>query len=424
MKNLLPIFLILSALMGMGGCAASDEAWRLGDSGPSEDDPALRAESRLFEWDVAGANAIYRSALESSPGNPQLLAGKAITDLLLLPYSDSVGALLQGPLAAERTLSQSENVIYRESGVLYLLARGVGFEDGESFPGILTLLETQLPWSASRFDDENTFFGPMVEPLNGLFDALVVVSSDLAVIAQDLREAESSDGFSAYFLPGEVFHDTELNLVINRTELAGLRAILGGVRTVVHFGAAYEWSASLSEIIAVQDEARYDLISSTMFRDVRSTEELLNARDALLETIGALKSAVEYGVQDRTNDIVEWGNIEESFAQELIEVLGAAEQAIEGQTVIPYTSPATQMDLSPLWSPGLTLDAETHWFFNEPEFGWQLSDDALKPFFFDQVFDPTFESENPPTLEFSQESEDFTSLFFGDFESDLRVTYF
>lgn len=416
--------MIVGVLMGMSGCAASDASWGFGDSGPSEDDPVLRAESRLFEWDIAGANAVYRSALEFSPGDPQLLAGKAITDLLLLPYSDSVGALLRGPLAAERTLSRSENVIYRESGALYLLARGVGFEDGENFPGILTLLEAQLPWNASRFDDENAFFGPMTEPINNLFDALVEVSSDLAVISQDLEAAEASEGFSAYFLPGEVFHDTELNLVMNRTELAGLRAILGGARTVVHFGAAYEWSASLSEIFAAQDEARYDLISATMFRDVRNAQELVNASEALSETLGALKSAVEYGIQDRTSDIVEWTSIEETFALELVDILEAAQSAVEGQTQIPYTSPSTQMDLSPLWSPGLTLDAEIHWFSNDPEFDWELSDDALKPFLFDRVFDPSFDSENPPSFDFSQESEDFIGLFFGDFESDLRVTYF
>jgi len=128
-RSKLTLILTMSSL---AGCSASKADLESAGDNNVEQKVDL-AQSRLFVRDLEGARRLYEERLIDDSSDPAAAAGKAVTDVLLLPYSDSFSALLRDALGANHALNATRDVIYGDGGYLYLLARGVPFEDGE-FP--------------------------------------------------------------------------------------------------------------------------------------------------------------------------------------------------------------------------------------------------------------------------------------------------
>jgi len=436
-RTLLTSLIILLSMLT--ACAASDDLMSESPGQPN-DDVRIRAEDRLFKHDVAGANRIFSESLGWDPNDAYAQAGKAVTELLLIPHSSAVHELFQ-ELGATRRLEVRDNAIYGEGGLFYLLARGIDFQDSENFPGIFTLLEDRLPWSSQTLSSAENFFGPLTRTIDPIMDRMVGVAHELAKVTALLDTAMSNSFPQPFLLPGEVFHDDAFNLVFNRTELAGLSALLTGVQGAVYFLSAYSWDFSLSEVLGGDmarvmpedplyvegwEEADYQaaFLSPRMFREIRDGSRLMAAQEQFRNAFQYLRRSIEFGLADQSNDVFRWQAVSQDVGNELIELVSALELALLGPRALPFTVPATEADFSPLWDGERVLDAEIDWFEKSDEGTWGLADDAIRAFFIEGIFTPEFEPSSPPKLDFSEDSSDFASQLFGDFESDLRVSYF
>lgn len=407
--------------------------------GQPNEDSRYQAEDRLFKHDVAGAHAIFSEILEQNPSDSYIQSGKAITELLLIPHSDAMHELLES-LGAERRLEIGDNVIYGEGGLFYLIARGIDFQDSENFPGIFTLLEDRLPWSSPTLSSPENFFRPLTAVIDPIMDRLVGVADELSSITAQLEVAMSNPFVQPFLLPGEVFHDEAFNLVFNRTELAGLNAVLTGAQGIIYFAAAYTWDFSLSEVLGGElasvmpedpnyvegwEEVDYQaaFVSPRIFREVREPARLQTSLEHFRATFEYARRAIEFGLVDQSNDVFRWQAVSEDIGNELIEFTRAVELALMGPQTLPYLVPSTEADFSSMWS-GRVLGAEVDWFAKSPDGIWETSDDAIQAFFIKDIFVPEFDANSPPEFNFSQDSKDFTRQLLGEFESDLRLSVF
>lgn len=431
---------IVVAFLSLGLASCADMSSEAFDNQLVEEDFRTEAELRLFNHDIQGAHAVYTRALSDMPYDSTAATGEAVTRLLLLPYSAHVTRIFRENLEATTTMNISDNAIYGDGGVFYLLARGVDFQDGENYPGILSLLDDKLPWASSRFESPTSFFGVMGRSLNELSDNLQPVAVELEEIQAGLAIAGQDEEFGAFLVPGEVFHNDTFNLVLNRTELLALDGILSLVRSGIHFAGAYSWDLTLKAVFNeefvnlsaedpryvegwLQEDYQADMMSKALLREVRNPQRLLQASNALGQAFGAFKRAVEVGIQERSNDILTWRGVSDTLAQELATFLGALEASVSERTVLPYMSPQTSLDLGALFN-GRVLATEIEWFVRDELDGVILNDEALRVIGVEGLFDPEFDIDTPPELQLSEDSTELTSQIVGDFQDEVRISYF
>lgn len=443
-RSKLTLVLTMSSL---AGCSASEADLSSAGENNVEQKVDL-AQSRLFVRDLEGARRLYEERLIDDSSDPAAAAGKAVTDVLLLPYSDSFSALLRDALGANHALNATRDVIYGDGGYLYLLARGVPFADGESFPGIATLLESDLPWTTREMTSLPDFVAERTESLETFWDRLEVVADDLSVIERNLQTAIDSTTFKTYFLPGEVFHDQSLNLVMGKSELAALRTVVSGVRGLSYFFGAYEFSWSLADGFGaqwdevgvqepgyVQDWLYFDYVSrflsTQLFRVVQNPDRLVKSGASFAEAARGGAQTLRLGQAGSQNTVFEWTQADDVLIGEVAEFLDAVAESLQGPTVLPFTTPSTTMDTSSLFkAPGRTLSPNLEWSVNvlvEDEFGsyyeWQIPDATIEAFFIDGIMDPAFTIENPAEVEFSGDAVQLGESVSSDFTSNVEGAY-
>src|SRR5690554_5908296 len=130
------------------GCMSGEDSALDGEADVGANDPALmEAQAEFARHHVDQAQSIYNQIIAEHPNPPgQAFAGKAITDLLLLPGSAELSMPLINHLGATHALDANA-LIYADEGLLYWFVRGVPWEDQGSYEGVNSLISARLPWS-------------------------------------------------------------------------------------------------------------------------------------------------------------------------------------------------------------------------------------------------------------------------------------
>lgn len=376
--------LLLLALPGFG-CASYD-------AGGADASPANGAQNNSYEGNnsagsepyVAGLDALYahdvqaaRDELADAPRQDRrAMAGLAIVEVLALPMSTELNDVLSGSLGATRSVTN--DLIYGEDGLLYLVSRGVPWEDGESLAGIRTILGEELPWQRERLESSDAFFSGLREPVDLLADRLVALANGPIQRAREAAADALQGGltFEPFVVPGTVFFDMNLELSIGPSEVALLDAVLAAGQAAVHAIAAYEnaWTLERAFGTTVWHEVLEDIehplhvegasvedyqiahLNEHVLRAVRSSEHLSTSQDALAEAFGQLATSLRLAVTTTgTPATLDWSTVTNEVLTDLAEVAEAFQAGVRGSSTIPHTEPQLTVDLTPLFSPGRVL---------------------------------------------------------------------
>lgn len=455
--KMLAIIGLLSLLcMGAseGGCAGQDMSTDAGgDVGPTTvDQRLLDAQAALAQHDVEGAQAIYGQLVaegQDAPGSA--FAGKAITDLLLLPGSQPARTMLVEHLGATSGIDAND-AIYAEEGFLYWQVRGVPWNDDGEYLGIRSLIADELPWSTERLDGLRLFFTGLDSSGNEMMDDLVVMADAMAQIENDLQRALDDDSFEFFYVPGLTFHDDDLDLLLGRSELHALSSFVAATRASIYFLAAYDHTWTLDAMLGSQAEARaepkdgwqtadyaLDYLDGRLFRQVRDPLRLEESREAFDASLESAIASVEAGMNSDMQTTLRWKSADKAYAEDLIVFLEEVQSSLDGSVELTGSTPKTSMDLSSFFDGvGRTLPAEIRWFERiEPtpesdntaatDAYWQVSDASLQAFMVDGVFEPGFSiaEGNGPDLQIDDErGRKFRNAVTGDVERDVENAYF
>jgi hypothetical protein len=418
------IALMLLAL-SLASCAADygDEAagrfpgepWddKAGSDGPV--DYLAAAEQALFNHNVARARDFYEDALSAEPGSGRAAAGLATTRLLLVPGVSQVATLLIEDLGARHGLDAGD-VIYGRDGYLYWRSRGATWEDQGQFEGIRSILANRLPWSRDKLTSLALFADGLIRPVDAMMDNLLAVADALADIEDVYQIALEDPAFTRLYIPGQVFHDDRLAIVLGRSEIASIQAVLDLVRAMVSFVAAYQHDWTLEEALGSwrqtvrTDDERYvegfrpsdytaTYLDGHLFRVVAHPERLADARILFKHSLDRAHQALSFGLEETSATTFQWQLIEASRIEDLITLVEALTQAIDGQTPIPFTSPASKLDLSSFFGTGRVLDEGQSWLTRDEDERLILSEQALKAFFIDGVLLPPAAPSELPELD-------------------------
>lgn len=432
--------LAMTLIIGVG-CGASDALDAPVNSG--SDDLVMQlsdAQTNLFEHEIKSASEGYAQILAEHPDNSEALAGMAVTRVLLLPYDEHVTELLTCCLGASSELDANSDILYARDGFFYLLSLGVPLEDEEGFPGIKTLLAPDLPWQRAKLNSMRDFFSGLSADVNALSDALWAISDVLKSIEDDLQKVIENESFKSYFLPGEVFHEKRLSVVLGKSEFAALKATFAGARTAIAFVTAYEYDWSLDDAFGAgsdvmpgnpryvqewtSDDYALDFLSTVMFRSIRHPERLIEAKFAFRDTLNIARVAIDFGLNLGGYEF-DWDEVNPQTAREVNDVLEAGNDALDGRLEIPYSTPSTDVDLSGFFDPGRTLDPSLQWMNrDDSDSTWSFDDDAVEAFWIDGVFNPTFDADDPFEVTFSGEFDDFVESLVGGLDDSVEDAYF
>lgn len=439
------------------GCMSGDSAGS-SDSAPNTDSPEiLQAQAELARHHVDQAQAIYNQIVAEDPNPPgQAYAGKAITDLLLLPGASAVSTLLTEQLDATHPVDANA-LIYADEGLLYWVVRGVPWEDEGSYKGVKSLISAQIPWSRERISGTRAFFEGITHPLNDATADLVALADSLAPIQADLGRALDDNQFESIYIPGLTFHSEQLDLFLGRSELYLLSAGVSGLRAGLYFMSAYTYDFNLDEALGSQAAQRQDpqpdwrledyayaFLDARVLREVAAPERLLQARESAAQGLDSAIAAIAEGLENYQQTSIRWEQGDAAHAETFIELLGALRQSLFEPTLIPGSSPETTLDLSSFFEGGRTLDASIDWFERvvhpdiyitiETEDGgsievnaanWEITDDAAQTFFIDGIFDPPFESDaDPPEVTaLGDANAEFFETIFGSIYDRVEEVY-
>lgn len=454
--GLIALLVIAVASSGCGYAGAADSAESPGlnngwdDSTNGATNGGNVADISLYDTDLETARTRYADSLSANPSNGQAAAGHAVTDILLLPYAPETTDVLRH-VGASDSIDAQGDVIYGESGFLYFVSRGVPWEDsGPDTVGIKSLLVDRLPWTRKQLDSLDGLVDGLSRPVDFMAEDLVQFAGRLDTIKTDIDVALDDPNFSTFFIPGEVFHDEELDLTLGRSELALAKAALSGVQTAIYFFAAYDhpwtleralgttvWEAVIAdpespdyvEGFAVVDYQVAHL-NASFLRSIGRPNMLRRAQQALADTFAGLREGVELGVEEQAETILTWQDVDQRAASDLVTFLTALENAAMGPAEIPFTEPALTADFSLLASEGRTIPMETDPFvvtrfeneFGATETNIELTEAALEAMA-DGVFDPPYGSEPAPELSTAEQFEALVDAASGTFTSDVERTY-
>lgn len=422
------IALMLLMLGLTAGCASYDAA-SLGDessgnAGPQEPRSST-ADAYLYEHDIAGARDQY-ARLDTAQGT----AGVAITNLLLLPYSEASTRVLTRHVGARNALDAQGDVIWGENGFVYFVARGVAWEDSPSTAGIKTLLVDRLPWSRQQIDSINGFVRGLNKPVALLAEDIPALADELAQIAADLESVIERSDFTTFFLPGEVFHDESLDLVLGKSELSLLRGAVKGFEAALHGFAAYEHAWTLERAFGemiwssvIGDETDPDHlpgaqtldyqvahVNESLGRAITSVDRLEAASDAASEALRALALGITLGVEELVDTTLNWRSADALVATQLTEFLTALADSFDGATDLPHTSPSQSANLSLLTEGRTIAEGENLLFVMTVDDGFgqtasvEIDEDVLANVL-DGVFVPPFNANPAPELTISGDVE-------------------
>lgn len=395
---------------------------------PSVELPELMAaQAELARHHVDQAQAIYNQIISEDPDPPgQAFAGKAITDLLLLPGAPAMSDLLVGQLNATHALD-ANTLIYAEEGLLYWVVRGVPWEDQGSYKGVNSLIAARLPWSQARLSGVQEFFEGITQSLNLATADLVVLADSMASIQADIERALADDYFDAIYIPGLTFHSEQLDLFLGRSELHLLSAAVSTARAGLYFMSAYAYDFSLDDVLGAQAASRLDpqpdwgfedyahaFLDSRLLRHVDSPERLLRAREALDAGLTSVSDAIREGLENHQQTSIRWEQGDRAYADTLLEFLEALQGSLFGPVMLPDSTPETTLDLSSFFEGGRTLNTSIDWFervelnltvshqdedgewVEEAQTEWRVTDEAAQAFFIDGVFSPPFDADDEP----------------------------
>lgn len=421
------VWLALCVLVGLSACSmdamdAAGSGYENEDAAPGDMAKLHEAEAQLENHRVDEARSLYEAHLESYPGNGSAAAGVGITDLLLVAESDEMTELIVDYLEASSGLDANA-LLYAEGGYLYWRSRGARWiDDGQSGQGhgVLSLLEDELPWPMERLASLDAFVEGLDEPVKPLIRQLRIVTTGLKSIDEHLETAIGDAGFNRLYIPGEVFHDTDLAMQLGRGELSMLRAVIAFATSAVYFLEAYEQEWTLEKALGPWrlnvglDHPRYipgfgatdytvDYLDEHLLREVTNPDRLSASRLALRDGIAHLREALHHGVEQSYSTTLLWGELDEDEAYEMDLFLEALSDALDSPTTLPHADDIT-LDLSPLFEDGgRSLDEDIDWFVRradaeEPLDGaetldelrthWTVNEDALYAFALEGVVEP------------------------------------
>ncbi len=412
----------------------------------------LDAQAALANHDVEQAQAIYGQIIAGQDAPGAAYAGKAITDLLLLPGSASARTIFVDHLGATSGIDAND-AIYAEEGFLYWQVRGVPWNDDGTYPGIRSLIADELPWTSDQLASLRSFFTGLESPGNDLMDELVVVADAMAQIENDLHRALEDPDFQVLYVPGPTFHYDDLDLLLGRSELHMLSSIIAATRGSIYLVAAYEHNWTLDGLLGAQAEMRevpkdgwktgdyaLEYLDSRLGRAVRDAQRLAEARTAFEASLTSAVDAIRAGLDRQSETTLRWRQADEAYAGELIAFLEAVKGSLHGPTELPGTTPKTSMDLSKFFEgEGRTLNADIRWFerveattestggSTATEAYWEVSDAAMQAFFVDGVFEPGFsvaEGTAPDLTIDDERGQKFREAISGDVERDVEDAYF
>lgn len=455
-RGALLVIVALTAFLCMGasqpGCGGAN---KLSDGTAGADGTVhqrlMDAQAALAKHDVAGAQRIYDQLVAQEPNAPgDAYAGKALTDLMMLPGSSSMTTIFVERLGATSGIDAND-AVWADEGYLYWLARGVPWTDEGAYSGIKSLIADELPWSSGRMASVRDFFGGLDSSTNATMDDLVAVADAMAQIQYDVDQALADPDFEWIYIPGRTFHYDDLDLLIGRSELHLLSSVVAATRASIYFAAAYQHDYTLDEVLGAQAQQRQtphdgwttadyaiDFVDGELLREVRDPTRLREARTAFNDSLGSAVDAIDAGLAYHGETTLRWHDGDERYAAELADFLEALRNALYGRTELPGTTPKTTLDLSPLFVQGRTLPADVRWFervdadmsaaSTDPNAAahWRMTDAARQAFFVDGLFDPGFDvTDGGPDVAIGAERADkFRQSVSGPIEGDIENAYF
>lgn len=419
------------------------------------DDPVRAAEAALMHHDIVGARTIYAEALEMSPGDGALAAGLAITDLLLIAEMPEVTDVLIDSLGASTGFNANQ-FFFAEEGLLYWASRGARWKDDGQYRGIQSLLGDELPWESSRLESLPDFVDPLDQPVEKMVRKLVTFANALKGVDLNLETAVGDDDFVRIFIPGEVFHDSELTLVMGRSELSALRAAIALLRSAIYFVAAYENDWSLEEAFGSWRSSldlvdprfvpgykprdySFDLLDRHLLRRISSPERLSASRSSFRHAVKSARDSIRFGLEEVSTTTMKWDQIEVDDARRLDDLLKAVLGATEEPHEIPHTEPALTLDLSPFFEDGRELAEEIPWLIRTElvsgddtrdgqgkiAWDWNYNERAHRIFWFDGVVHPIPDGDVLSAMTPGDKSlGDYLELLLGEYQERLEDVFF
>ena len=397
-----PVIILISValLMGNQPCGVGIES---GSSADVTVDAQLEiGDEALRSANIHGARDAYIDALSVQPDNSHAAFGRAFTELLLLPESDASTQLLrvlgadpnQLPLNLQRDL-------YGDWGIIDLAARHVEESHIEGrFLQMLPFPEEAADYDLNQFV-ENVV--PADVSIEDLREPLLALMVELDTIVRLLQIAERDPSFF-FVIEGETFHCT-VDIRIGHSEVA---VLLGAIRTLqglVFTTLAYDWSVGLHDVLGTQSVLdRATALNAIIFRDIAHPELLSHARTLYRDALSYWHKAVEYGRQAPTVGALEWYRFEYDDLQVLADLTADLADAVDGEVLMRHTNPDTRLDLTSLFMGLLIEDGDPPLVEGvvDQENGDHLavSDEGLKAFLIDPLFDPSFlpTEESAPTF--------------------------
>lgn len=424
------VLLALSLVLSIG-CGA-DAGASFSSGGTSEGDFA-RALEALAEHRVREAHDTYTSLLERSTGDGRAAAGKAVTDLMLLPSSAPANELWTEHLGASGELDIVE-VFYADEGYLYWLSRGVRWDGDGDYAGIRQLLVDRLPWSEEQLDSREAFVEGRTRPVGEAIETIERLTTRLERIESTIDLVLADDDFDVFILPGQALQEESLTLRLGPSEFALLGAAVAASRAVLRFASAYVYDWTLRQAFGSRWQQKaeadggdhpeweawdytIDYLDARLGRQLReqSDRHLTAAREASSRAISYLTTSIDRGRTQRFEGALRWSEVDLDYVRRLRDVLAAVREALRESTDIPSTDPSVRLDLSVFFESGRTLDSEIDWWraesqnrepndtdgmASETNVQWRWNERALQQWAVEGVVDPSFDvgSDDTPEL--------------------------
>ncbi len=453
---------VATVALGTTGCGSAIDAG--GDATPRGGGPtpkANRALERLAERNVEGARDLYDEIAGSKSYSRYGTAGRAITDTLLLPGSTPMDDWIAEDLGGEATgnggdVFDAQSILYENGGYLYWLSRGTRWTSrsgSTEVQGIKSLIAGRLPWSADQIDSTETFVDGLDAPLEASVPDLRKLAERIRQIEEDidyaLSDSDSEEPFERLLLPGELFHDREMTLMVGRSELALVGATLSAIRGTIRFLIAYRWDWTLERAFKTYPEETIDqredywekgdlTVEFVNQRFMRSFADerrnsLASARDAFGTSLSFLTRAIDLGLESTTDSVLRWDRVDPEYARDLQEFLDAVRRSLSQRADLPFTEPATSANFNLLFTEGRRL-LERTWLESYLADGpsdsqglyWRLRSEAIQKVLVDGFFEPSFqvaEDGGPEVTIAGERLGEFTGHLFEDLRGKIERAY-
>ena len=356
---------LLMALSGCGADASELDGWA-GAPRPAAYDAAIigQAEQDLKLHDVRRARARYTEALATQDPRVEgtAAAGKAVTELMLLPGSAAVRELVVEQLGAQNRSYDVQRLIWSDSGALYWFEQGVRWEDDGEFEGVRSIVSGDLPWSLERLDAADVFVAGLDQPGDRIAEALVAIADELRGLEQDLQTAIFDPKFEYLYLPSEVFHHDAMSMALGKSELAAIHGVVSLARSGAYLVAAYRHPWTLEEaftpaapgVAPIDHAAPYldPLLGRQLVgedpQDTLRRARLNEARLAARNGLSFLHTSISLGLESEVLEIspLRWDRVDRDLGYDLVDILQALENAVDGPAKIPHATDDLSVDLS------------------------------------------------------------------------------